>query len=345
MGVSRGLGRAAVVCGWALVAGMTGIGVIRLRRSDSQPQLIGLQAVGMWLLVPAYPLAVVALVTRRRALAAVAIALSIGNAAWVRELYETGQDKPAPSGAARVRVVTANMLIGNTEVGGLAGDLATTGAEVILLQEVTAEHVAELRAAGMLDAYPYQVLDPSPMTHGSAILSTLPISAGGAIEVAGYPMTRADIVTSAGTVGVVNVHTVAPTLRANAPEWRAQMTALARLAADEPGPLIMAGDFNATIDHAPMGWVLSSGLRDAFSEAGRGLGATWPVWRRPMFPVMRLDHVLVSDSVTVLSAGVQANRGSDHLRLSVDVAVTSKVPSNSKIRSATRSRRRPEPTP
>ena len=76
--------------------------------------------------------------------------------------------------------------------------------------------------------------------------------------------------------------------------------------------MIVAGDFNATADHGPMGRLLASGLRDAFDEAGRGVGATWPSWRGPMIPVMRLDHVLVRGPITVLSAEVQDNRGSDH---------------------------------
>ena len=315
------VGRAGLACGWALAAGMSGIGAIRLFRSESQPQLIGLQAVGMWLLIPAYPLAIAAALARKRTLAAVAIVLALGNVVWVSELYETGQQRAVPVGAAPLRLVTANILVSNTEVSALAADLLATGADVILLQEVTQAHLAELGAAGLLHAYPFHVFDPHLGSHGSAILSALPISAGRAIDVAGSPMTRADISTAAGTVRVINVHTVAPINESRARRWRAQLDALAAMPAQHTGPLIMAGDFNATADHEPMDTLLSSGMHDAFSAAGDGIGATWPQWAGPMFPVMRLDHVLVNDSISVLSAEVQANRGSDHRRVAVELAV------------------------
>lgn len=317
----RRLARAAVAGGWALAAGMTGIVVNRVFRSRRFPRLIGLQSVGMWLLVPAYPLAVAALCTRRWALGGVAVSLSVAHIGWRRQLSARGTPRAAPVGAARMRLVTANIFNSNSEMAFLAADLAAIEADLLLLQEVTEQHLDVLRAAGVLDRYPYQVLAPSERPHGSAILSTLPIGSGGVIEIAGYPITRADVMTEAGTVVVLNVHPLAPSIPKQVAPWHDQLAALGGLAARETGPLIVAGDFNATADHLPMGRLLDDGLRDAFDEAGRGVGATWPIWHGPMIPVMRLDHVLVRGPITVLSAKVQDNRGSDHRRVSVDVAV------------------------
>jgi endonuclease/exonuclease/phosphatase (EEP) superfamily protein YafD len=315
------VGTAALAAGWALAAAMSGVGLIRLVRSDDQPLLIGVQGIGMWLLLPAYPLAVAAAVTRKRALAAVAVALALGNVVWVSDMYRTGTPEVAPAGAATMHLVTANMLLDNPDVAGFAADLVRTDADVIALQEVTPQHLVDLRAAGLLDAYPHQVLDPHPKFHGSAILSRLPIAAGGPIDVAGSPMTQADIVTAAGPVRVVNVHTVAPVNEENTPIWQAQMGALAGLAGRTSTPVVMAGDFNATGDHEPMDELLAAhGLRDAFAEVGRGVGATWPQWDGPMIPLMRLDHVVVTDTVAVLSVQVQDSPGSDHRRLSVELA-------------------------
>src|SRR5664279_2697653 len=298
MGLARRvIGRAALVGGWALAAGMSGVALARLLRSESQPQLIGVQGIGMWLLLPAYPLAVAAAMTHRRSLAAVAVVLAIGNAVWVSEAYESGQQRTSVAGAVTFRLVTANMLLSNTDVEALSHDLAATGADVLVLQEFTPEHLADITHAGLLDEYPHRILDATPGFHGSAILSKFPISAGGAFDEAGSPMTRADIVTAAGTVVLINVHPVAPINESQARRWRAQFGLLAQLPAEVSGPLIMAGDFNATKDHAPMQSLLASGMRDAYSEAGDGIGATWPQWDGPAFPVMRLDHVLVNDAV------------------------------------------------
>jgi endonuclease/exonuclease/phosphatase (EEP) superfamily protein YafD len=313
--------RVARVIGWTTAAGMSVVAVIRLLRSDSQPQLIGLQGVGMWLLLPAYPLAIAAALTRQRSLAVVAAVLAAGNVVWVAESYEVGHNRSAPPGTATIRLVTANLLLTNTEVEELAGDLAATDADIILLQEVTPEHLADIRFVGLLQQYPYHVLDARAGFHGSAILSKLPVAGGAAFLLAGSPMTRADITTSVGAVTVINVHTVAPINESQARRWRGQFDLLAQQNGETDGPLIMAGDYNATKDHSPMDGVLASGMRDAYSDAGTGVGATWPQWGSPMVPVMRLDHVLVNDQVTVLNARLEPNRGSDHLRLAVELAV------------------------
>ena len=327
--------RTALTAGWALAAGMSVVGLNRLFRSESEPALIGVQGIGMWLLLPAYPLALAAALTRRKALAGIAVVLVVGNVVWASEMFEHGRDQPAPTGAATLRLVSANLLVTNPDIVTLARDLAATGADVIVLQEVSAEHLAGLGAAGLLAKYPYQVLDPLPTFHGSAILSTLPIADGRAFDVAGSPMTRADLITGTGIVRLINVHTVAPLNESQARRWRAQLDLLAQMRPPESGALIMAGDFNATLDHAPMDVVVSSGMRDAFNEAGQGIGATWPQSSGPMLPLMRLDHVLVSDSVVVMSAEVQANPGSDHRRLAVELALPSATASVSKLQPST----------
>jgi len=313
--------RTAVAAGWVLAAGMSVVGLSRLFRSESEPALIGVQGFGMWLLLPAYPLAVAAVVTRKKALAGFAVALALGNVVWASEMVEHGRDQPAPAGAATLRLVSANLLVTNPDIGALGQDLAATGADVIVLQEVSAEHLTGLASSGLLAAYPYQVLDPRPEFHGSAILSTLPLADGRAFDVAGSPMTRADITIGARIVRLINVHTVAPLNESQAVRWRAQLDLLSKMKAPEGGSLVMAGDFNATLDHAPMSALVSAGMRDAFSEAGQGIGATWPQSSGPMPALMRLDHVLVSDTVVVMSAQVQPNPGSDHHRLSVELAL------------------------
>jgi endonuclease/exonuclease/phosphatase (EEP) superfamily protein YafD len=133
---------------------------------------------------------------------------------------------------------------------------------------------------------------------------------------------------------VINVHTVAPINESQARRWRGQLGLLARQNEETDGPLVMAGDYNATKDHGPMDAVLASGMRDAYSEAGTGVGATWPQWGSPTIPVMRLDHVLVNEQVTVLSARIEPNRGSDHFRLAVGLAVSAPVSSDSRMTGA-----------
>ena len=309
-----------IVGAWGLAVGMAAVGLVRLSRTQRHPVLIGVAGIGMRLLVPAYPLTVAAVVKRKWWLAAVAAVLSAGNVVWLSRQYERGHQRCAPPRAATLRLISANMLFNNRDVGTLGRDLTATDADVILLQEVSMENFAKLRMSGLFEAYPYQVWNDLRTIYSSAILSRLPITNEKAIDVAGQRMGQAAVATAAGTVRLINVHTMAPESTPKAAQWRAQLSGLAQLRDDRFRAVIMAGDFNATSDHAPFEELTSSGLRDAFGEAGRGTGATWPQWKGPVMPLMRLDHVLVDDGVIVTRAEVQANRGSDHRRLAVDLA-------------------------
>ena len=61
MGLARQvLPRTALVGSWAVAVGMSGVASIRLLRSKSQPQLIVDTGIGVWLLLPTYPLAIAA---------------------------------------------------------------------------------------------------------------------------------------------------------------------------------------------------------------------------------------------------------------------------------------------
>lgn len=300
---------------------MSAVGLVRVSRTARHPVLIGLAGIGMRLLVPAYPLTIAALVKRRWLLATAAAVLSAGNVVWLSRQFESGHQRCAPPRAVTLRLVSANILFNNPDVGNLGRDLAATDADVILLQEVSMENFAKLRMSGLFEAYPRQVWNDLHTIYSSAILSRLPITNEKAIDVAGQRMGQATIATVAGPVRLINVHTTAPETASKTAQWRSQLLGLAGLRDRRFRAVIMAGDFNATDDHAPFTELTSSGLRDAFGEAGRGTGATWPQWKGPVMPMMRLDHVLVDDGVIVLSADVQANRGSDHRRLAVDLAV------------------------
>ena len=103
--------------------------------------------------------------------------------------------------------------------------------------------------------------------------------------------------------------------------WREQLRLLrddVRLRADQADhlrtlldaealPFLVCGDLNTT----PHEWTcrrLASGLRDAFTHAGRGRGATYHA-RHPLF---RIDYVLASPEWRIHTAHVPAFTLSDH---------------------------------
>jgi endonuclease/exonuclease/phosphatase family metal-dependent hydrolase len=89
--------------------------------------------------------------------------------------------------------------------------------------------------------------------------------------------------------------------------WRAELKAL-----PPPGnlPRVLAGDFNATLDHAAFRGVLRLGYADAAQQTGNALTPTWGIpGRRALLP---LDHVLVSPGCAVRAFSVHAVPRSDH---------------------------------
>ncbi|PXA70769.1 endonuclease/exonuclease/phosphatase family protein [Cryobacterium arcticum] len=117
---------------------------------------------------------------------------------------------------------------------------------------------------------------------------------------------------------IIAVHAVAP-IQWEMSNWRSDLDWLAEecsSAADSN--VIMAGDFNATLDHfaghADTGSDQLGGCRDAALSAGSAAVGTWPTWA-PRLLGSPIDHVLATpnwrvDEMRVI--GTEDGAGSDH---------------------------------
>ena len=82
---------------------------------------------------------------------------------------------------------------------------------------------------------------------------------------------------------------------------------------------ILAGDFNATLDHRELRRLIGRGYHDAAEQAGSGLRMTWPTTKSPLPALVSIDHVLADRRVKVASARTVAVPGSDHRGVLVDL--------------------------
>jgi endonuclease/exonuclease/phosphatase family metal-dependent hydrolase len=116
-------------------------------------------------------------------------------------------------------------------------------------------------------------------------------------------------------VELICVHPLTPTLgRGGAAHWRTELGVL-----PPPGelPRVLAGDFNATLDHARFRDILRLGYLDAALETGN---ARLPTWGPPgRGAVLTLDHVLADRRCAVLASSVHVLPGSDHRALYAEV--------------------------
>ena len=144
---------------------------------------------------------------------------------------------------------------------------------------------------------------------GSAVYARMPLARAEAE--AGQTVTAARLrPRGAPPVELLAVHPRAPLREANMDEWRADLRALPT-ATPRGAVRILAGDFNATLDHAELRRVLDRGYEDAADEVGHGLRATWPSNRR-FPPPVTIDHVLADARCGARDVEVIDVPGSDH---------------------------------
>jgi len=103
-------------------------------------------------------------------------------------------------------------------------------------------------------------------------------------------------------------------------ELHAQTGALASSGLASAGPTLVVGDFNAGYWHPTFRRLLRAGWRDAHIATRRWRSNSWPDDRRPLPPLVRLDHALVNDKLTVTDVHDVRIPGSDHVGFTVTVA-------------------------
>jgi endonuclease/exonuclease/phosphatase (EEP) superfamily protein YafD len=225
--------------------------------------------------------------------------------------------RPPPAAGPVLRVLTANLLVGRAAAEEVTGLARRKHADVLFVQELTDEAAARLQGAGLGELLPHRV------SHGrtdsiyaryplrDALFATPGLAAPGP---AARCTARLEL-PSGPSVHLVCIHTVPPKppwSRGGTARWRSQLAAL-----PGPGdsPFVLAGDFNATGDHAEFRRLLRRGYVDAASQAGHGLSPTWGPrpGRRPA--LLAIDHVLTDRRCAVLTTSVHRLPGSDHRAL------------------------------
>jgi endonuclease/exonuclease/phosphatase family metal-dependent hydrolase len=269
-----------------------------------------------------------AVAVRGRAPAAAGVAAVSAAVLGATVLGRAGRRRPpVDAGTRRLRLATVSLRVGEADPRAVVDLVADRAVDVLALQEVTPEADAALRAAGIGERLPHGHVvlarDGSPPGAGGALWSRWPLlqrcTVPGTFE---QPAAR-PAVPGAPDVEVTAVHVTPPSTSPSAVAgWTAD---LARLPVPDPGVLrVLAGDFNATLDHAAFRRVLRGGYVDAAGLVGRALHATWTPLRFPQ-PRLTLDHLLLDPRVGVRSLSLARVPGSDHRALVADLALPARA--------------------
>ena len=218
-----------------------------------------------------------------------------------------------------LRLVSLNILQGRADAAAVVALAAD--ADVLALSEVTPEAVTALLAAGVADLLPNAHVVPAgegqPAGAGGALWTRLEVQSRTVTPGRfGQPTARLALPGSP-EVEVTAVHTHPP---ASSGEQVARWEEDLQLLPDPADPVlrVLAGDFNATPDHAAYRRLLRRGWVDAAQVTGQSLRPTWSPIRSPM-PRLTLDHVLVDPRIGVGALQVVHVPGTDHRALVADL--------------------------
>ncbi len=256
-------------------------------------------------LVATVAILVLALALKARVVAAVAAA-GLAVLLVPRADRITSDEQPVARGP-HLTVATSNVMFGEGDAAELARLVRRDRVDVLAVQEDTPDFTEDLAATGLRELLPYGALHPAPGARGVSLYSRYPISE--------IPPTRYDFrsrgglvaVPGAGAVHVRSVHPPPPFRAELLRPWKRRISALPSASATTP--TILAGDYNATLDHHPFKRLLARGYRDAADQTG---DAWRPTWSNGRWATLTIDHVLVSDQVAVDAVSVHHLPGSDH---------------------------------
>ncbi|MGH6763119.1 MAG: endonuclease/exonuclease/phosphatase family protein [Phyllobacterium sp.] len=229
----------------------------------------------------------------------------------LKRLAQSGTEATAETGAptAEYRLLQLNLRFDNSSQADVLRLIGRENADVITLQEVSAEWLPKLKL--LESRYPYRLdcaMDQA--IGGISILSRRPFpEAGISLCFNGDSFAVASIDLGGQTVHIANIHMQWPWPH----DQNEQMGKLISEMVAVPHPLLMAGDFNA------VPWSQTIRQLQSFTRTERvsGLG---PSWLHRFLPAsaarwigLPLDHVLASEDIIVRGAEMLAPVGSDHL--------------------------------
>lgn len=233
------------------------------------------------------------------------------NASLVLPWY-VGEDET--SGGVELKLLHANVLSSNTEYDRLISLLDTEAPDLVMLQEVSPDWLValdELRAD-----YPYSYAEAREGNFGIALFSRVPLKSVSHFDSPplGYPTIVASLDIDGQVLHFIGTHPMIPVSGDFYDARNEQLAGVARLLGKQAEPKILVGDLNLSQwDVNYIHLEQQGGVRNA--RKGFGILPTWPVFMP--FAMIPIDHVLVSETISVTGFYSGPRIGSDHLPLIV----------------------------
>lgn len=236
------------------------------------------------------------------------LALALGVLLVPRLLSE---EQPAADGP-RLRIMSLNLYIGRADPETVVRIAREQKVDVLVMPELTDQADAALDEAGLEELLPNRVYDTDTSGSGTAVVSRFPLRQISLMpeSTLAQPSMVVDLPGDQDDFELTAVHIQPGVRTGSAGTWRRELGALPR---SRERVEVMAGDFNASFDHAAFRTVVDRGYADAAESTGDGLEATWSSW--PLGPPVTIDHILADDRCAFSSYAVFDVPGSEHKAL------------------------------
>ncbi len=294
--------------GWSMVAVVVAVLAMRWRSQDS-PLLIAVVGLTPFFAAPLLVAAASAWLSRSTTLR-VATVVTAAAFVFTTSPIDAVVGCGAESADDAITVYAANVLYYNDRPADVAAAIVAEGADVVVMEEAEYWFMSRLREDDRLADYRFRSDDQPGAGPGTVIWSRWPFADFEVERLVVSDIVTATIAGPSGDFTLTGLHTMAPVRPGNVPVWEDQLQQLGTI--ETSTPRILAGDFNATADHRQFRDLLRSGWTDAHEPKGCGLDNTWPADGDLPIPLMRLDHVLVTDDFEVLDVRIGDPAGSDH---------------------------------
>lgn len=303
------------VLSWIGTTGVVVYGAVRLLGLETGFFLVTTVAFVPYFAVAAIVGAGVQAALRHWIAAAITAVVAVGLAlVLVPRVVE--DEQPAAAGA-ELTVLSVNLYVGNASLDYVMELVEEHQPDLLSVQELTPGAADRLAELGLTERMPHTILEPDDLAIGTGVYSV-------------HPLERIDTVGRDGIfyqIGAVvdmpegtdfrfmAVHPAAPASAERIPLWEEDFANLPR--PDGGLPWVLAGDFNATLDHENMRELLDAGYTDAAEATGSGLDPTWQPTEGYLgglvtIPAVTLDHVVAEEGVEILDWDVLEKDGSDH---------------------------------
>lgn len=307
---------------WSIGLSLILLSPLRWLSGDAFQPVRMISYITPWLLFFSIPLLISAGLRRQKWLSVMLVLANLTIVYSFAPLFLPSQPATLPANAFSFKLMSYNVH-GIPDISGIVEVIRREKPDIVAIQEGSPA-LASPSFHDLADLYPY--VDAQPDSFGQIVFSRFPLKQGSFEREKGLAQ-KVLVETPAASIAVWNVHPIPPFIIP--PEkYDAYISGLVTDISKAKGPLIVAGDFNAT-DQSESYRKINDYLANAHWEVGWGFGFTYPAPPYTLSdlpfatgPVWRIDHIFHSQEFVATHAQTLTTAGgSDHFPIVAELAV------------------------